>query len=112
MPKSNKSHDRNTKNGRPNGTTKNNLADRKRETEVDLLTPEQWVHFGESLRLTDRELEVLILTSRDLPRKVIARELHISLGAVHTYCNRLHKKTNANGRVALLLQVIRFLRRP
>jgi len=108
MPKMNKSRDRNTKNGQ--ASVKSNIAsqDSEREAEVDLVTPEQWVRFGESFRLSQRELEILVLTSRDLPRKAIARELGIAFDTVNKFCDRLHKKTGGMSRVALLRLLLQF----
>ena len=98
MSKSTKSRDRSANNGTPN------------DGEFDLLTPEQWVQFAESFRLSERELEVLILTSRGMPRKAIASEQHISFDAVNKYCDRLHKKTNVLDRVTMVRRLLEFVR--
>jgi len=84
-------------------------TDRDGQPDGDLLTPEQWIRFGDVFGLSGRELEITVPTTRDLPRKAIAQQLHLSIGAVHTYCDRLHKKLNAKDRVALLLRIIQFL---
>ena len=47
--------------------------------------------------------------SRTITAEEIRKELQISLGALHTYCSRLHKKLNADDRVGLVLKVVRFV---
>jgi len=98
MSKSTKSRDRSANNGKPI------------DGEFDLLTPEQWVQFAETFRLSERELEVLILTSRNMPRKAIAGELHIAFDTVNTFCDRLHKKTRVTDRLALVRRLVEFVR--
>jgi hypothetical protein len=93
MSKSTKSHDRSPTNGKPNEATKSNLA--HCNDEVDLLNAEQWVAFAERFRLSERELEVLILTSRAMPRKAIARALKIfSIPSIPTATDCTRRRTS------------------
>ena len=74
-----------------------------------LVKAKEWKELRKKYGLSGRELSVLRLTFRGLRRKEIRQELDISLGALHTYCNRLHKKMPANDRVGLILKVVRFV---
>jgi len=111
MSNSEKMSRRGTRNCRIHATSESAPLDGEPESEVEFLTPEQWVRFGEGVRLSERELEILVLTSRDFPRKAIARQLGIAFHSVNKLCDRLHKKTGVQDRVALMRLLVGFARK-
>jgi DNA-binding CsgD family transcriptional regulator len=74
----------------------------------DLLSSEEWIAFATDNRLSDRELEAVVLVCRDLGRKEIAKRLGLSAGSLNTYMNRLHRKLCVETRVGLVLKVVRW----
>jgi DNA-binding CsgD family transcriptional regulator len=73
----------------------------------DLLTGEEWVEIGSTLRLSARELSVAILTFEGKTRADMARILRLSPETVRTFIDRLHKKLQVKDRVGLVLRIVR-----
>lgn len=53
--------------------------------------------------LSFRELEVIKLIVRDVPRKLIADQLHITMSTVDKHCRSIYDKTGVKTNVALVL---------
>jgi DNA-binding CsgD family transcriptional regulator len=58
----------------------------------ELVAGEEWTALSNHFDLTNRELEVLILTCDDYPLKSMARRLRVRPGTLNQYCERLHRK--------------------
>jgi DNA-binding CsgD family transcriptional regulator len=110
MRKFTKSRELRTTNDRLPVQPEANATDEDGELDGDILTPHQWLDFAGQFHLSNRELGILILTSRGMARKCIAREFRISLNTLHKLIDRLHKKTRATDRLALTLLLVRFAR--
>ena len=65
-----------------------------------------WNHIARNLELSTRELQIVRGTFDDQTESAIASELHISLGTVHTYIERLHRKLGVADRAQLILRVV------
>jgi DNA-binding NarL/FixJ family response regulator len=70
-----------------------------------------WDEVAHSLRISQRELDVLRGMFDGLTESAMAGELRISLRTVHTHVERLHRKLRVSHQVALvLLVVVEFLK--
>ena len=65
-----------------------------------------WNQIARNLELSVRELQIVRGTFDDQTESAIATELHISLGTVHTYIERLHRKLGVADRAQLILRVV------
>ena len=74
---------------------------------VGLLTPEEWGELGVILKLTPREIQVLILTFEGCTREVTAKRLRLKPRTVRQHLERIHLKLKVHDRVGLVLRVIR-----
>ncbi len=70
------------------------------------MSPAQWQEVGARLKLSDRELEVVIGVFDDLKEAAIATRLGISAHTVHTHLERLYRKLGVNGRGRLITEVL------
>jgi DNA-binding NarL/FixJ family response regulator len=59
-----------------------------------------------SLRISDRELEIIQGIFDDRKEFAIADELKISMHTVHTHLERLYRKLGVSSRVALVLYIL------
>jgi DNA-binding NarL/FixJ family response regulator len=66
-----------------------------------------WREIGRSLRLTQRELQIVRATFDDCKESVIATDLGIAPRTVHTHIERLHRKLTVEDRLQLVLRVMR-----
>ena len=98
------------KNGRSSVKTETSSRNTDGQIDGEFLLPEHWINFGERHRLSNRELEILVLTSCGLTRNAMARQLRISFNTVHKFIDRLHKKIRVKDRVALMLRLVQFSR--
>lgn len=71
----------------------------------------QWAAIARSLNLSPRELGIVKFIFDDKSEEGIAFGLDISRHTVHTYLNRLYRKTGVNSRCQLLVHVFRQSRR-
>ena len=65
-----------------------------------------WHEVRRSLRLSRREFEIVQRIFDDMNELAIAAELGISQHTVHTYLERLYRKTHVNSRVQLVVYVM------
>ena len=72
----------------------------------DILTPEQWDQVCSRLRLSERELDVVVGVFDDLKEAAIASRLGISAHTVHTHLERLYRKLHVNGRGRMIIEVL------
>jgi len=72
----------------------------------DILTPAQWGEVCSRLRLSERELEVVVGVFDDLKEAAIASRLGISAHTVHTHLERLYRKLGVNGRGRMIIEVL------
>lgn len=72
----------------------------------DILTSAQWSEVCSRLRLSDRELEVVVGVFDDLKEAAIASRLGISAHTVHTHLERLYRKLGVNGRGRMIIEVL------
>jgi DNA-binding NarL/FixJ family response regulator len=71
-----------------------------------ILTYDAWKTIAKSLRISDRELEIIQGIFDDRKEFAIASELKISAHTVHTHCERLYRKLGVSSRVALVLYIL------
>ena len=70
-----------------------------------------WREIARSLRLSNRELQVVRATFDDCKESKIATDLGITQRTVHTYVERLHHKLAVTDRLQLVLRIVHeFLR--
>ena len=69
------------------------------------LNDRQWYAIGNSLRLTDRERQVVWCLLQGKCQASIAEALDISSHTVHTHLDRLYRKLGIKGRFDLLLRI-------
>jgi DNA-binding CsgD family transcriptional regulator len=71
-----------------------------------IFSSDVWVEIGRSLRLSGRELQIVIGVFDDRIESAIAADLGISQHTVHTHVERLHRKLHVANRVQLVLRVV------
>ena len=71
-----------------------------------LLSHDAWKTIANSLRISDRELEIIQGIFDDRKEMAIADELKISMHTVHTHLERLYRKLGVSSRVALVLYIL------
>lgn len=64
-----------------------------------------WLSLARSLRLSDRELEIVQCIFDDQSQAATARQLGISPHTVHTHLERLYRKLNVSTRCAAVILV-------
>lgn len=69
------------------------------------IAPEVWQSIGNSLMLTERELQIVQCIFDDQKQLAIGREVGISPHTVHTYIERLYRKLNVSSRSQLIIRV-------
>ncbi len=72
----------------------------------DILSPAEWQDVCTRLKLSDRELEVVVGVFDDLKEAAIASRLGISAHTVHTHLERLYRKLGVNGRGRMIIEVL------
>ncbi|HEY7322383.1 MAG TPA: helix-turn-helix transcriptional regulator [Candidatus Binatia bacterium] len=71
-----------------------------------ILSHDAWKTIAKSLRISDRELQIIQGIFDDRKELAIADELKISMHTVHTHLERLYRKLGVSSRVALVLYVL------
>src|SRR5512138_3844862 len=71
-----------------------------------ILSHNAWKTIANSLRISDRELEIIQGIFDDRKELAIADELKISMHTVHTHLERLYRKLGVSSRVALVLYIL------
>ena len=76
-----------------------------------MLSDLAWREIARSLRLSNRELQVVRATFDDCKESKIATDLGITPRTVHTHVERLHRKLAVTDRLQLVLRIVHeFLR--
>ena len=90
------------------GEGSKNLVDLKTSLRRDrsILSHDAWKTIAKSLRISDRELEIIQGIFDDRKELAIAHELKISMHTVHTHLERLYRKLGVSSRVALVLYIL------
>ena len=71
-----------------------------------ILSHGAWKTIARSLRISDRELEIVQGIFDDRKELAIADELKISMHTVHTHLERLYRKLGVSSRTALVLYIL------
>ena len=71
-----------------------------------ILPYDAWKTIAKSLRISDRELEIIQGIFDDRKEFAIADELKISVHTVHTHLERLYRKLGVSSRIALVLYIL------
>jgi DNA-binding CsgD family transcriptional regulator len=71
-----------------------------------ILTHDGWRTIAQSLRISDRELQIIQGIFDDRKEFAIADDLMISVHTVHTHLERLYRKLGVSSRVALVLYIL------
>src|SRR5262245_53174821 len=71
-----------------------------------ILPYDAWRVIANSLRISDRELEIVQGIFDDRKEFAIADELKISTHTVHTHLERLYRKLGVSSRVGLVLSIL------
>src|SRR5262252_569427 len=71
-----------------------------------IMPPHAWKALARSLRISDRELEIIQGIFDDQKEFAIAAELTISVHTVHTHLERLYRKLGVSSRVGLILSIL------
>lgn len=71
-----------------------------------ILTYDRWKTIAQSLRISNRELQIIQGIFDDQKEFAIADELMISVHTVHTHLERLYRKLGVSSRVALVLYIL------
>src|SRR5215510_1782098 len=71
-----------------------------------ILSYDAWKTIAKSLRISDRELEIVKGIFDDRKEFAIADELKISMHTVHTHLERLYRKLGVSSRIALVLCIL------
>jgi DNA-binding NarL/FixJ family response regulator len=71
-----------------------------------ILPYDAWKVIAKSLRISDRELQIIQGIFDDRKEFAIADELKISMHTVHTHLERLYRKLGVSSRVALVLYIL------
>jgi DNA-binding CsgD family transcriptional regulator len=69
------------------------------------LSESEWLSIVEGLRLSKREVQIVLSLIRDSKEQVIADELGISPHTVHTYVERLYRKLSVRSRCQLTMKL-------
>ena len=67
----------------------------------DVISTEDWVAIGQALKLSPREFQVTTLLAEGKTRSQIAEELHVSLGTIRVYLERIFEKAGARSKLEL-----------
>ena len=70
-----------------------------------IFSAQQWLSLGRSLRLSDRELEIVQCIFDDDTEAAMARRLGISAHTIHTHLERLYRKLGVASRCAAVVCV-------
>jgi DNA-binding CsgD family transcriptional regulator len=73
---------------------------------ASILSEEVWSRLGESLRLSDRELQIVQGIFEDQKQESIAGTLGISPHSVNTYMQRIYSKLRIGSRPQLIVRVM------
>jgi DNA-binding NarL/FixJ family response regulator len=71
-----------------------------------ILTYDGWKAIAKSLRISDRELQIVQGIFDDRKEYAIAHELKISVHTVHTHLERLYRKLGVSSRLGLVLCIV------
>ena len=71
-----------------------------------ILPYDGWRTIAQSLRISNRELQIIQGIFDDQKEFAIADELMISVHTVHTHLERLYRKLGVSSRVALVLYIL------
>jgi DNA-binding CsgD family transcriptional regulator len=71
-----------------------------------ILSPNAWRRIAISLRISDRELQIIQEIFDDRKEFAIARDLAISVHTVHTHLERLYRKLGVSTRVGLIVYIL------
>ena len=71
-----------------------------------ILSRDAWKTIAKSLRISNRELEIIQGIFDDRKELAIADELKISMHTVHTHLERLYRKLGVSSRVTLVLYIL------
>jgi DNA-binding CsgD family transcriptional regulator len=71
-----------------------------------ILPYDAWKLIANSLRISDRELQIVQRIFDDRQEFAIADELKISVHTVHTHLERLYRKLGVSSRVGLVLSIL------
>ena len=71
-----------------------------------ILPHDAWEVIANTLRISDRELQIIQGIFDDRKEFAIADELKISMHTVHTHVERLYRKLGVSSRVALVLYIL------
>src|SRR5713101_4899868 len=71
-----------------------------------ILPSDAWKIIANSLRISDRELQIIKGIFDDQKEFAIAQELTISVHTVHTHLERLYRKLGVSSRVTLVLYIL------
>jgi DNA-binding CsgD family transcriptional regulator len=71
-----------------------------------ILPYDAWRVIANSLRISDRELQIVQGIFDDRQEFAIADELKISVHTVHTHLERLYRKLGVSSRVGLVLSIL------
>lgn|SRR6266498_2424422 len=71
-----------------------------------ILPHDAWEVIANSLRISDRELQIIQGIFDDRKEFAIAEELMISMHTVHTHLERLYRKLGVSSRVRLVLYIL------
>src|SRR5580765_3280665 len=77
-----------------------------------ILTYDGWRKIAQSLRISNRELQIIQGVFDDQKEFAIAGELMISVHTVHTHLERLYRKLGVSSRVALVYASCRNISLP
>jgi DNA-binding CsgD family transcriptional regulator len=67
--------------------------------------------FAAAFSLSERELEALVFTLENRPRKEMARRLGLSINSIKRDCDRLHKNLGVEDRVEVVEKLWAFVDR-
>jgi DNA-binding NarL/FixJ family response regulator len=71
-----------------------------------ILSYDAWKKIADSLRISNRELQIIQGIFDDRKELAIADELAISVHTVHTHLERLYQKLGVSSRVTLVLYIL------
>ena len=71
-----------------------------------ILSYDAWKVIAKSLRISDRELQIIQGIFDDRKEFAIADELKISMHTVHTHLERLYRKLGVSSRAGLILCIL------
>jgi DNA-binding CsgD family transcriptional regulator len=71
-----------------------------------MLSSNAWRRIAKSLRISDRELQIIQEIFDDRKESAIADDLTISIHTVHTHLERLYRKLGVSTRVGLVVCIL------